>query len=78
MFIGQCVGIDVYVLLFGVVENLGFFYFEHEFLGLFLDFFEDCGSSGFFAFEEDDGVERGALGKGGEVDLLLFLFGWHL
>ena len=60
-----------------MVEDLTSFDFEHEFLSLFLDSFGDGIRSCFLAFDEDNGVERLALGQSGQVDLFLFLFGRH-
>ena len=60
-----------------MVEDLTFLEPADELLAFLLQPLEDSGRPCLLASAEDDGVERFALGKGREVDLLFFVVGAH-
>lgn len=77
MLVSESGGIDVDVLLLGVVKDFAPPDFKHVFLCLLLDALQNVSSPLLPVLDEQEDIDGVALGKGGEIDLLLFLLGWH-
>jgi hypothetical protein len=77
LLIVQGVRIDVNVFFFRMIEDLLSWEFGKEGFVISKNFGQDLVSSLLFALTQNDSVGRNTLRESGQINFLLFLFGWH-